>query len=88
MPFLYFSIVWCTLIIGILVLVRKIYHHMKEQGYEVAFPFAPSELFKFISFCSKTQKDTNDTKLKILLMSLNSCYAFGLLIFLFQVFSD
>jgi len=87
MPFLYFSIVWCVLILGIIMLVRKIHYHMKEQGHEVAFPFAPSELFRFISICSRTQKETNDTKLKTLLISLNVCYAIGLVFFLFQVFS-
>lgn len=86
MSFLHFSIVWCGLILVTIVLVRKIHRHMIAQGHKSTFPFAPSELFKFISFCNQTQKETDDKKLKALILLLNTCYAFGVILFLLQAF--
>ncbi len=86
MSFLTFSIIWCGLIVAIILIVRRIHAHMATMGHKTSFPFAPSELFRFISFCTQTQKETGDKKLKTLLVLLNSCYAVGVTIFLLQVF--
>ena len=55
--------------------IFKIYTHAKMQAYKPEVHF-PTELFKFISLCSKKQKEHNDKEMKMLLIWMNLSFAF------------
>jgi len=64
-------------------LIYKTNKHTNKQGYSPTFPFP--ELFKFISDCSRIQKESNDGTLKLLLVSLNSVFVLGAIILMLLV---
>jgi len=86
MPFSFFMIIWCCLIVAVIVTVRKIYGHMVTMGHKITFPLAPPELFRFIAYCTQTQKETGDKKLRNLIVLLNTIYAVAVTIMLLMAF--
>ena len=72
--------------IGLLVfyyLIYRTHQYNKKQGYKTTIPFP--ELFKFLSDCSRIQKELNDSTLRLLLMSLNGIFAFCVIVLLVMV---
>ena len=63
----------------------KTYKYTKQKGYRPDVPIGNSELFKFIAFCSKKQKQHDDIKLKKHILSMNLTFGFCFLIFMIAV---
>jgi len=74
--------------LGLLVfyfLIYRIQQYNKKQGYKTTIPFP--ELFKFLSDCSKIQKESKDKTLWLLLISLNIVFIFCVIVLLAMVFT-
>jgi uncharacterized membrane protein YiaA len=72
--------------IGLLVfyfLIYKTNQYIKSQGYKPTVPFP--ELFKFLSDCSRIQKETNDQHLKLLVIAINSVFALCTIVLLILI---
>ncbi|RJP38016.1 MAG: hypothetical protein C4548_13720 [Desulfobacteraceae bacterium] len=72
--------------IGLLVfyiLIYKTNQYVKSQGHKPTIPFP--ELFKFLSDCSRIQKETNDHHLRLLIIAINSVFALCAIVLLILV---
>ncbi len=72
--------------IGLLVfyvLIDKTNQYIKSQGHTPTVPFP--ELFKFLSDCSRIQKETNNRHLKLLVMAINSVFALCTIVLLILI---
>ena len=72
--------------IGLLVfyfLIYKTNQYVKSQGHKPTVPFP--ELFKFLSDCSRIQKETNDHRLRQMIIGINSTFALCVVVLLILV---